>query len=159
MRTGIGFDIHPLVFGRECVLGGVKLDYGKGPKGHSDGDALIHAVIDAALGAAALGDIGHHFPDDDPAYEGVDSMLLLERTGKILANAGYRVTSVDATLMLEHPKVGGDKRKMAANIAKALGVPPYRVNVKAKTYEGIGEIGRSEAVAAQAVATVEEIEL
>ena len=159
MRAGIGFDIHPLVFGRDCILGCVKLEFGKGPKGHSDGDALSHAVIDAVLGAAALGDIGHHFPDDDPAYQDISSAILLERTAKILKNAGYNISSIDATLILEQPKVGPVKREMAAAVAKALGIPSYRVNVKAKTHEGLGEIGRSEAVAAQAVAMVEEIDL
>jgi len=159
MRIGIGFDIHPLVYGRDCVLGGVTLEYGKGPRGHSDGDALCHAVIDAALGAAALGDIGHHFPDSDPAYENIRSIELLEKTAKILGNAGYRVVNIDATLMLEQPNVGGEKRTMAATMAKALGVPAYQVNVKAKSYNGIGEIGRSEAVAAQAIAVVEEAEI
>jgi len=159
MRIGIGYDIHPLVYGRECVLGGVALEYAKGPRGHSDGDALCHAVIDAALGAAALGDIGHHFPDDDPSYENISSIVLLEKTAKILNNAGYRVVNIDTTLMLEQPKVGGDKRKMAAVMAKALGLPAYQVNVKAKTCNGLGEVGRSEAVAAQAIAVVEEMEL
>ncbi len=156
MRVGLGSDMHQLVFGRDCILGGVKLDYGKGPRAHSDGDVLIHAVIDAVLGAAALGDIGHHFPDTDPDLEGANSVDLLERTAKILANSGYAVTNIDATVLLEQPKLGDLKQKMATTIAAALGIPAYRVNVKAKTNEGLGEIGRSEAVAANAIAMVEE---
>jgi len=158
MRVGMGFDVHPLVYGVPCVIGGVTLNFAKGPRGHSDGDALCHAIIDAVLGAASLGDIGHHFPDTDPAFKGISSVELLERTAKMLKNAGYRVENVDATVIMEQPKLGDDKRRMAAIIGKALGIPSYRVNVKGKTHAGIGELGRGEAVAAQAVASVVEME-
>lgn len=155
MRAGIGYDIHALAFGRKLVLGGVEIEFAKGARGHSDADVLVHAVMDALLGAAGLGDIGHHFPDTDPRYEGASSIGLLEKVREKLETLGARVVNVDATVILEKPVVSPFKGRMSANIARALKVPAYQVNVKAKTSEGLGEIGSGDAVAAQAIALIE----
>ena len=151
MRIGIGSDLHRLEAGRRLVLGGVEVDDARGPVAHSDGDALLHAIIDAMLGAAGLGDIGDHFPDSDPQYRGADSRRLLRTAAGLLADRGLRVTQVDATVLLERPKLGPHKQSMREHIAADLGLPAGAVNVKAKTNEGLGPIGRGEAVAAEAV--------
>ncbi len=157
MRVGIGRDIHKLAEGRRLVVGGVEMDSARGAVAHSAGDALIHAVIDAAIGAAGLGDIGDYFPDTDPRYEDADSRGLLRKTAALLAKHNLRVVQVDATVILEHPKVGQLKEAMRDNIAADLGLPGGAVNVKAKTAESSGEVGRGEAVAAEAIAVVEQV--
>ncbi len=151
MRIGLGSDLHRLEAGRPLVLGGVEVDDVRGPVAHSDGDALLHAVIDAMLGGAGLGDIGDHFPDSDPQYRGVDSRQLLRAAAELLAERGLHVAQVDATVLLERPKLGSHKRTMREHIAADLGLPGGAVNVKAKTNEGVGPVGRGEAVAAEAV--------
>lgn len=158
VRTGIGFDVHPLVADRPLVLGGVNIPHSSGLKGHSDGDTLTHAVIDAALGGAGLGDIGTHFPSSDPRYEGADSMVLLDRTRDLLTVSGWRVTYVDATIIAEEPKLSPYVTRMANNLSARLGLEPTSVNVKAKTTDGLGFIGRREGIAALAVATLESAE-
>lgn len=156
VRGGLGYDIHKLVFGRPLVLGGIHLERGKGAMGHSDGDCLAHAIIDALLGASGLGDIGHHFPDTDPKYKDADSMELLQRAYAMVTGMGLRLVNLDCTVHLEHPKIGRLKTEMAARIAQALDVASHQVNVKAKTAEGLGEIGKNEAVAAEALVLLEE---
>ena len=151
-RSGIGWDSHRLEAGRPFVLGGVTIEHDHGPVGHSDGDVLAHAVIDALLGAAGLGDIGGHFPDTDPQFAGADSLELLREAVRRAADAGFAPTYADATVLLERPKVAPQRAAMAAALADALGAP---VNVKATTGEGIGFVGRAEGVAALAVVTVE----
>lgn len=153
-RAGAGFDLHRLKRGRPFVLAGVRIPHPSGPDGHSDADPLSHAVVDALLGAAALGDIGERFPDSDPRWRGAAGPDLLRRTRAILARAGWRPANIDATLLCEKPKLGAFKRIVAAALAKALGLPASAVSVKAKTMEGLGPIGAGRAVAAQAVATV-----
>ena len=158
VRTGIGFDVHPLVSGRPLVLGGVTIPHFSGLKGHSDGDTLTHAVIDAALGGAGLGDIGTHFPSSDASYEGIDSLVLLERTRDLIAASGWRVTYVDATIIAEEPKLNSYVSRMANNLSARLGLEANSVNVKAKTTDGLGFTGRREGIAALAVATLESVE-
>ena len=153
-RVGTGFDLHRLKRGRPFVLAGVRIPSAAGPDGHSDADPLSHAVVDALLGAAALGDIGEHFPDSDPRWRGTGGPEFLRRTRALLAKSGFRPVNVDATLLCERPKLGPFKRKVAASVAKALGLPASAVGLKAKTMEGLGEIGKGRAVAAQAVASV-----
>lgn len=151
MRIGQGYDVHRLVEGRNLILGGVHIDYELGLEGHSDADVLVHAVIDALLGAASLGDIGLHFPDTDPAYKDVSSMELLEIVAKAIDSLGFRIANLDATVLAERPKVGSYRGDMVGNLAAATGVPPERVNVKATTTEGLGFTGRGEGIAALAV--------
>ena len=158
VRTGIGFDVHPLVSGRPLILGGVTVPYFSGLKGHSDGDTLAHAVIDAALGAAGLGDIGTHFPSNDASYEGIDSLVLLERTRDLIAASGWRVTYVDATIIAEEPKLSSFVMQIASNLSARLDLDADSVNVKAKTTDGLGFTGRREGIAALAVATLESVE-
>ena len=158
VRTGIGFDVHPLVADRPLVLGGVTVPHFCGLKGHSDGDTLTHAVIDAALGGAGLGDIGAHFPSSDARYKDVDSMVLLDRTRDLLAESGWRVTYVDATIIAEEPRLGPFVTRMAKNLSSQLGLEANLVNVKAKTTDGLGFTGRREGIAALAVATLESVE-
>ncbi|MYD51947.1 MAG: 2-C-methyl-D-erythritol 2,4-cyclodiphosphate synthase [Dehalococcoidia bacterium] len=158
VRTGIGFDVHPLVAGRPLVLGGVTIPHFSGLKGHSDGDTLAHAVIDAALGGAGLGDIGTHFPSSEVRYEGVDSMVLLAHTCDLLTSAGWRVTYLDATIIAEEPKLSPYVTRMANNLSVRLGLDANSVNVKAKTTDGLGFTGRREGIAALAVATLESVE-
>ena len=153
-RVGTGFDLHRLKRGRPFVLAGVRIPSASGPDGHSDADPLSHAVVDALLGAAALGDIGEHFPDSDPRWKGTSGPEFLKRTRAILSKAGFRPVNVDATVLCERPKLGPFKRRVARGVAKALGLPASAVGVKAKTMEGLGEIGKGRAVAAQAVAAV-----
>ncbi|MEN6414657.1 MAG: 2-C-methyl-D-erythritol 4-phosphate cytidylyltransferase [Veillonellales bacterium] len=154
LRMGMGYDVHCLVEGRKLILGGVDIPYRKGLEGHSDADVLLHAVQDALLGAAALGDIGCHFPDSDPRYKGVSSLLLLERVKLIIKNHGYRAHNIDATIVAEKPKLAGYIETMNRNIAVALDIGIQQVNVKATTTEGLGFAGRGEGIAAYAVATL-----
>lgn len=156
MRVGIGRDIHRLAAGHRLVVGGVTLDSPVGAVAHSDGDVLLHAIIDAMLGAAGLGDIGDHFSDTDPRHKGANSRGLLRQAAALIGKQGFRVTQIDATVMLERPKLGPAKRTMCETIAAELGLAPEQVNVKAKTNEGLGEIGRGEAIGAEAVAIVVE---
>jgi 2-C-methyl-D-erythritol 2,4-cyclodiphosphate synthase len=153
MRIGQGFDVHALAAGRRLVLGGVAIPYEKGLQGHSDADVLLHAICDALLGAAALGDIGRHFPDTDPAYAGADSRRLLREVRKKLA--GYRIVNVDATILAQAPRMAPHVPQMIANIASDLGIEPGAVSIKATTTEHLGFIGRAEGIAAQAVALIE----
>jgi 2-C-methyl-D-erythritol 2,4-cyclodiphosphate synthase len=154
MRVGIGYDIHRFEEGRRLVLGGVEFAGETGLAGHSDADVLVHAVIDALLGAAALGDIGSHFPPDSPAYAGADSIDLLKNTAKLLGDNGFAVESIDSTVVAEAPRLAPHLPQMRKRIAHALGIEPTRVNVKATTNEGLGAIGRGEGVAALAVALI-----
>ena len=149
-RIGQGYDLHRLVPGRPLVLGGVEIPFTLGLLGHSDADVLVHAVIDALLGAAGLGDIGRHFPDTDPAYAGARSLDLLARTA-LLIKEKWRVVNIDATLIAERPRLAPYLPKMGENIAAVLAVPPAAVNIKAKTNEGVDAVGRGEAMAAMAV--------
>lgn len=156
MRIGHGYDVHRLVEGRELILGGVKIDYEKGLLGHSDADVLLHAVSDALLGAAGLGDIGRHFPDTDPKYRGADSLKLLEIVGQKVYAAGYRVSNIDVTMIAQRPKLKDHIPQMEANIAGALKIAPDRVNVKATTEEKLGFTGTGEGMSCHAVCLLEE---
>ncbi len=156
VRTGLGYDCHQLVAGRPLVIGGVTVPHSHGLLGHSDADVLTHAVIDALLGAAALGDIGEHFPDTDPRYKGADSLGLLRAAVTLVREAGFAVVNVDATVVIEQPKLAPSREEMRANLAGALAVERSRVNVKATRGEGMGFIGRLEGAAALAVATLSE---
>ena len=155
MRIGQGFDVHALVEGRKLVVGGVHIPYYKGLDGHSDADVLLHAVCDALLGAAALGDIGKHFPDSDERYRGADSRGLLRAVAQEVKKAGFRVANVDATILAQAPRMAPHMAQMAANIAADLGLAPSCVNVKATTTEQLGFLGRGEGIAAQAIALLE----
>ena len=157
MRIGHGYDVHRLVEGRELILGGVKIEYEKGLLGHSDADVLLHAVSDALLGAAGLGDIGRHFPDTDPQYKGADSLELLRQVAEKIAAAGYRVGNVDVTMIAQRPKLKDFIPQMEANIAAALNVESGRINVKATTEEHLGFTGSGEGMACHAVCILEEI--
>jgi 2-C-methyl-D-erythritol 2,4-cyclodiphosphate synthase len=152
VTTGIGWDSHRVVEGRPLILGGVRIEHDRGLAGHSDADVLTHAVIDALLGAAGLGDIGEHFPDTDPAYAGADSIALLRDAVALLGSR--EILNVDTTVVMERPKLAPHKAEIRDRLAGALGVPPDRVSVKASTGEGIGFVGREEGVAALAVATL-----
>ena len=156
-RIGQGYDVHRLTEGRALVLGGVTVPWEKGLLGHSDADVLTHAVMDALLGAAGLGDIGRHFPDTDPAYAGADSLKLLEHVVKLLGERGFSVGNVDATVLAQRPKLAPHIPQMRDNLARTMGVEPSRVNIKATTEEGLGFTGSSEGMAAHAVALIEEI--
>ena len=152
MRIGIGHDTHRLVEGRPLILGGVRIEHARGLAGHSDADVVLHAVTDALLGAAGLGDIGRHFPDHDPAYAGVDSRQLLRAACARLRAAGWNVVNVDCTVIAEAPRIAPHAAAMCANIGADLGISADRINVKGKTTEGLGLTGRGEGIAAQAVA-------
>ena len=156
MRVGQGFDVHALVPGRRLVIGGVEIPYEKGLAGHSDADVLLHAICDALLGAAALGDIGRHFPDSDPRYKGIDSRDLLRHVAKLLRERGLAVANIDATIVAEAPRMAPHVAAMVAHIAADTGVDAARVNVKATTTEKLGFAGRGEGIAAQAICLVEE---
>jgi len=156
-RVGIGNDLHRLAPGRKLILGGVEIPFEKGPVGHSDGDALAHAICDALLGAAALGDIGQHFPDSSPRWHGASSLLFLQQVRKLLERAGYKILNVDSTIGLERPKLAPYIPRMSQKVAAVLGIRPTQVSVKAKTGEGLGAVGRGEAIRADAVALVEVI--
>ena len=151
MRIGHGYDVHRFAEGRDLVLGGVTIPHDRGLLGHSDADVLTHAVMDALLGAAVLGDIGLHFPDSDPAYRGISSLTLLSRVGELLAEKGYRVGNIDATVVAEEPKLRPYIDAMREKIAAALGIKPERVSVKATTEEGLGFTGERLGIAAHAV--------
>jgi 2-C-methyl-D-erythritol 2,4-cyclodiphosphate synthase len=156
MRIGHGYDVHRLVEGRELILGGVKINHKTGLDGHSDADVLLHAVSDALLGAAGLGDIGRHFPDTDPKYKGADSLELLRIVGEKVAAAGYRVSNIDVTLIAQKPKVKDYIPQMQSNIASVLHLEANRVNVKATTEERLGFTGREEGIACHAVCLLED---
>lgn len=156
MRIGTGYDVHKLVEDRKLILGGVEVPFEKGLLGHSDADVLTHAVMDSLLGAAALGDIGQHFPDTDPRYEGADSIALLREVRRILEEAGYRVGNVDATIICQRPKLAGYLPAMRENIAAALGIGVGQISVKATTEEHLGFTGRGEGISAQAAALLLE---
>ena len=151
MRIGIGYDVHRLVPERDLTIGGVKIPYEKGLLGHSDADVLLHAIMDALLGAAALGDIGKHFPDNDPAYKGISSLVLLEKTGRLLEEKGFYIENIDSTIIAQAPKMRPHIDAMRENIARVLGLDMEFVNVKATTEEGMGFTGTGEGISAQAV--------
>lgn len=154
-RAGIGYDLHRLAEGRKLILGGVELAFPKGPVGHSDGDALAHALCDALLGAAGLGDIGTHFPDTDPKWKDVSSLRFLEHIRDLLAGHGFRIVHIDAIVIAEKPKLGPHFPAMREALAKSLGIAPSTINLKAKTNESVDAIGRGEAIAAHAIATLD----
>jgi 2-C-methyl-D-erythritol 2,4-cyclodiphosphate synthase len=156
LRVGTGYDLHPLREGRRLVLGGVHIDHGRGLDGHSDADVLTHAVIDAILGAAGLGDIGAHFPPDDARFKGVSSLSLLAEASRVVGNAGYRVINVDSTVIAQAPRLQQHLPEMARNLAHSLGLEQDAVSVKATSPEGIGSLGVGDGIAAQAVALVDK---
>ena len=156
MRIGHGYDVHKLVEGRDLILGGVKIDYEKGLLGHSDADVLLHAVSDALLGAAGLGDIGKHFPDTDPQYKGADSLVLLQVVAQRVKEAGYRVSNIDVTMIAQRPKLKDHIPQMVLNIASAVGIESNRVNVKATTEEKLGFTGEGLGMSCHAVCLLEE---
>ena len=157
MRVGMGYDVHRLTEGRDLILGGVKIPYEKGLLGHSDADVLLHAIMDALLGAAALGDIGKHFPDTDEKYSGISSMQLLKHVAGLLEENLYIVENIDATIIAQKPKMRPHIAQMEENIASALGIERDRVNVKATTEEGLGFTGSGEGISAQAICALEKI--
>lgn len=155
MRVGQGYDVHQLVEGRPLILGGVTIPFEKGLLGHSDADALLHAITDALLGAAALGDIGRHFPDTDPRYKGADSRVLLRAAVELLRDHGWKIGNVDATIIAQRPKIAPFVPAMIENIAADLGIDASQINVKGKTNESLGYLGRCEAIETQAVALID----
>lgn len=158
MRIGMGYDVHRLVEDRKMILGGVEIPFEKGLLGHSDADVLTHAIMDSLLGAAALGDIGKHFPDTDLAYKGISSIKLLEHVGRLLEENLYLIGNIDATIIAQRPKVGPYREEMRENIAKALKIPVDKVSIKATTEEGLGFTGREEGIAAQSIALLETVD-
>ena len=154
-RSGIGYDLHRLAEGRKLIVGGIEVPFDKGPVGHSDGDVLAHAICDALLGAAGTGDIGTLFPDTDPKWKGVSSLVFLEEIGKVLAERKLNIGHIDAIVITEKPKLGPHFPAMREALAKALGIKPAQISLKAKTNEGVDAIGRGEAIAAHAIATLE----
>ncbi len=152
MRVGFGYDVHPLVSGRKLILGGVEGPYGRGLAGHSDADVLVHAICDSLLGALGAGDIGQHFPNHDPRFQGISSLLLLKEVGVLIARSEYLVANLDATVIIEEPKILPYMRQMRENISQALGISWTQVNVKATTAEGLGFVGEKKGIAAYAVA-------
>lgn len=158
MRVGSGYDVHRLVEGRSLILGGVDIPYAKGLLGHSDADVLVHAVIDALVGAMGMGDIGRHFPDGDDKYKNIDSMVLLKAVVTMLKKYGYRVVNIDSTIVAQQPKLAPYTEKMRKRIAHVLEIEPSRVNIKAKTEEGLGFTGNEEGISAQAVCLIDETE-
>ena len=157
MRVGMGYDVHRLVEGRDLILGGVQIPYEKGLLGHSDADVLLHAIMDALLGAAALGDIGKHFPDSDEAYKGISSIRLLEKVGELLEEHFYFIGNIDATVIAQRPKLTPYREEMRENVAKALGISVDQVSIKATTEEGLGFTGTGEGISAQAIALLESV--
>jgi 2-C-methyl-D-erythritol 2,4-cyclodiphosphate synthase len=157
-RIGTGYDVHRLVAGRKLMIGGVDIPFEKGLSGHSDADVLLHAICDALLGAAGLGDIGRHFPDTAPIYKDISSLMLLEEVRRLIAEAGFRVNNIDATIVAEKPKMAPHIPAMVTNIADAVKVERSSVNVKATTTEGLGFAGRGEGMAAYAVALIRKVE-
>ncbi len=158
MRVGHGYDVHALVYGRRLIIGGVDIPFEKGLMGHSDADVLAHAVADALLGAAALGDIGMHFPDNDLRYRNADSIMLLSRVRELILNSGYRIGNIDATVIAERPGLSVHIERMRLNIASALNIEVSQISVKATTEEGLGFSGKGEGIAAHAVALIEKTE-
>lgn len=154
MRVGMGYDVHKLVEGRALILGGVEIPYERGLLGHSDADVLLHAITDALLGAAALGDIGKHFPDTDPAYKGISSLRLLEHAGKLLEEKNYVVENIDATIIAQKPKMAPYIPAMRENVAKALQISVDQINIKATTEEGLGFTGSGEGISSQAICSL-----
>lgn len=154
MRVGLGYDVHRLTEGRKLILGGVEIPWDRGLLGHSDADVVVHAIMDALLGAAALRDIGRHFPDTDPRYEGISSILLLRKVGELLKEKGYEIGNIDATLMAQKPKLLPYIDTMVENVANALGISPDQVNIKATTEEGLGFTGALEGISAEAVCMI-----
>ena len=157
MRIGMGYDVHMLVENRDLILGGVKIPYEKGLLGHSDADVLLHAIMDALLGAAALGDIGKHFPDTDPAYKGASSMELLKQVGALIEQKLYVIGNIDATIIAQRPKMAPHIEKMRENVAEALGIEKDQINIKATTEEGLGFTGSGEGISSQAIAALDTI--
>lgn len=157
MRVGMGYDVHRLTEGRDLILGGVNIPYEKGLLGHSDADVLLHAVMDALLGAAALGDIGKHFPDTDPTYKGISSLKLLEHVGRLLEDQLYVIENIDATIIAQRPKMAPYIDAMRKNIADALHIAVEQINVKATTEEGLGFTGSGEGISSQAICALEKI--
>jgi 2-C-methyl-D-erythritol 2,4-cyclodiphosphate synthase len=156
MRIGIGYDVHKLVEGRDLIMGGEKIPYEKGLLGHSDADVLIHAIMDSLLGAAALGDIGKHFPDTDKKYLNISSITLLENVGALLASNNYRIVNIDSVIIAQKPKMAPHIEKMRKNISSALKIDIGQVSVKATTEEGMGFTGRSEGISSQSVSLIEQ---
>ena len=154
MRIGMGYDVHRLTEGRKLIIGGVDIPYEKGLLGHSDADVLLHAIMDALLGAAALGDIGKHFPDTDPAYKGISSMLLLQKVRDLLSENFFSIANVDMTIMAQRPRIGSHIEAMRENIAEVLGIGKSRINIKATTTERLGFVGREEGIAAEAICSI-----
>ena len=157
MRVGMGYDVHKLTENRDLILGGVRIPWEKGLLGHSDADVLLHAVMDALLGAAALGDIGKHFPDTDPAYKGISSVKLLIHVAELLRENGYQVGNIDATIIAQKPKMAPHIPQMRKNMADALGIPESKINVKATTEEGLGFTGTGEGISSQAICLLTEV--
>jgi 2-C-methyl-D-erythritol 2,4-cyclodiphosphate synthase len=153
-RCGIGYDLHRLAEGRKLIIGGIEVPFDKGPVGHSDGDVVAHALCDALLGAAGLGDIGTHFPDTDPRWKGANSLLFLEHVRKLLAERDFAIEHVDVVVILERPRLGPHFPRISEALAKSLGVPPQKIHLKAKTNEGVDAIGRGEAIACHVVSTL-----
>ncbi len=158
MRVGMGYDVHKLVEGRDLIMGGVKIPYEKGLLGHSDADVLLHSISDALLGAAALGDIGKHFPDTDPKYKGADSLKLLEHVGNLIEEKLYVIGNIDATIIAQRPKMAPHIPMMRENIARALRIDVGQVNVKATTEEGLGFTGSGEGISSQAIVLLQTVE-
>lgn len=158
MRIGMGYDVHKLVEGRKLIIGGVDIPYEKGLLGHSDADVLLHAIMDALLGAAALGDIGKHFPDTDEKYKGISSIKLMEHVGELLAKEGFIIGNIDSTIIAQRPKMAPYREQMRENIAKALKISVNQVGVKATTEEGMGFTGAGEGISSQAIALLETVE-
>ncbi len=158
MRIGMGYDVHKLVEDRKLIIGGVEIPYEKGLLGHSDADVLLHAIMDALLGAAGLGDIGKHFPDTDEQYKGISSIKLMEHVGELLAKNGYVIGNIDSTIIAQRPKMAPYREQMRENIAKALKIDVSQVGVKATTEEGLGFTGAGEGISSQAIALLETVE-
>ena len=154
LRTGIGFDVHAFAEGRKLILGGIEIPHSKGLTGHSDADALLHAIVDALLGSIALGDIGTHFPDDDPRYKNADSSVFLKKASDLIRNRGYYVNNIDVIVMLQQPKIAPYVQKMREKISKVLDIGLDRISIKATTTEKLGFVGREEGISVFAVATV-----
>ena len=155
MRVGIGYDIHRLVEGRPLILGGVPVEYEKGLLGHSDADVLVHAICDSLLGAAGLGDIGMHFPDNDPQYKDISSLKLLSKTCRMVVEKGFRIVNLDTIVFAEAPKLGTQRRDIQAAISNAMNIAAEQINIKATTTEGLGAIGKGEGIGAMCVALIE----
>ncbi len=157
MRVGIGFDAHRFKEGRPLIIGGIRIEHDKGLEGHSDADVLIHALIDALLGAAALGNIGEHFPDNDPQYKDISSLLLLEKTSDLIRDKGYDIANIDAVVILEEPRLEKYREQMQSEIGNTLNISPEKINVKAKTTEKMGFTGNKEGIAVMATLMLEEV--